>query len=114
MQFLKNNMNKLFTFLILVVVLASCKTKKTVVEQTVAKEAVVDNKAKEIIEKHYQNTLNFQTVSIRSAADYEDQKQSISISADIRIKKDEIIFDPSKGGKGIRLKKARMKLIKTE
>lgn len=85
-------MNKLFTFLILVVVLASCKTKKTVVEQTVAKEAVVDNKAKAIIEKHYQNTLNFQTVSIRSAADYEDQKQSISISADIRIKKDEIIW----------------------
>ena len=85
-------MNKLFTFIILVVVLASCKTKKTVVEQTVAKETVVDNKAKAIIEKHYQNTLNFQTVSIRSAADYEDQKQSISISADIRFKKDEIIW----------------------
>ena len=46
-------MKKIFTFLILVVVIVSCKTKKTVVEQTVAKEAVVDNKAKAIIEKHY-------------------------------------------------------------
>ncbi len=85
-------MKKHFTFLLLVFVLASCKTKKTVVEQTVTKEAVVDNMAKEIIEKHYENTLNFQTVSIRAAADYEDQKQNISISADIRIKKDEIIW----------------------
>ena len=46
--------------------------------------------AKEIIEKHYENKVDFQTVSIRSTADYEDQKQSISIGADIRIKKDEI------------------------
>ncbi len=70
----------------------SCKTKKTVVEQTVAKEAVVDNVAKEIIEKHYENKVDFQTVSIRSTADYEDQKQAISIGADIRIKKDEVIW----------------------
>jgi hypothetical protein len=85
-------MKKFFTFLILVVVIVSCKTKKTVVEQSVAKETVVDNMAKEIIEKHYKNKVDFQTVSIRSAADYEDQKQSISIGADIRIKKDEIIW----------------------
>jgi hypothetical protein len=85
-------MKKYFTFLLLVFVLASCKTEKTIVEQTVTKEAIVDNIAKEIIEKHYENTLNFQTVSIRAAADYEDQKQNISIGADIRIKKDEIIW----------------------
>ena len=85
-------MKKLFTFLLLVVVIASCKTKKTVVEQSVSKEVVVDNMAKEIIEKHYENKVDFQTVSIRSAADYEDQKQAISIGADIRIKKDEVIW----------------------
>ena len=85
-------MKKLFTFLLLVVVIASCKTKKTVVEQSVSKEVVVDNMAKEIIEKHYENKVDFQTVSIRSTADYEDQKQAISIGADIRIKKDEIIW----------------------
>lgn len=85
-------MKNFFAFLTLVIVITSCKSKKIVVEQTVAKEAVVDNMSKEIIEKHYQNTLNFQTVSIRSAADYEDQKQAISIGADIRIKKDEVIW----------------------
>lgn len=82
-------------FLLILVVTSlsfSCKTKKTVIEQTVTKEAVVDNMAKEIIEKHYENTINFQTISIRAAADYEDQKQTISIGADIRIKKDEIIW----------------------
>ena len=44
-------MKKFFTFLLLVVVIVSCKTKKTVVEQSVAKETVVDNMAKDIIEK---------------------------------------------------------------
>lgn len=78
--------------MILVLVFASCKTKKTVTEQSVSKEVVVDNRAKEIIEKHYENKIDFQTVSIRSAADYEDQKQAISIGADIRIKKDEVIW----------------------
>lgn len=82
-------------FLLLVVVASlsfSCKTKKTVAEQTVSQEAVVDNKAKEVIQKHYENVLNFQTASIRTSADYADKKQSISINADIRIKKDEIIW----------------------
>jgi hypothetical protein len=85
-------MKKFFAYLILVLVFASCKTKKTVTEQSVSKEVVVDNRAKEIIEKHYENKIDFQTVSIRSAADYEDQKQAISIGADIRIKKDEVIW----------------------
>ena len=85
-------MKKFFAFLILVLVFASCKTKKTVTEQSVSKEVVVENRAKEIIEKHYENKIDFQTVSIRSVADYEDQKQAISIGADIRIKKDEVIW----------------------
>jgi hypothetical protein len=59
MPFLKNSMKKHFRFLLLVFVLASCKTKKTIVEQTVSKEAVVDNMAKEIIEKHYENKVDF-------------------------------------------------------
>ena len=85
-------MKKYIIFTLFILVFASCKTKKTVVEQTVSQENVTDNKAKEVIEKHYENVLNFQTVSIRSSADYADKKQSISIGADIRIKKDEIIW----------------------
>ena len=56
-------MKKFFTFLLLVVVIVSCKTKKTVVEQSVAKETVVDNMAKEIIEKHYENKVIFQAIN---------------------------------------------------
>ena len=44
-------MKNFFAFLIIALVFASCKTKKTVIEQPVAKEVVVDNMAKDIIEK---------------------------------------------------------------
>ncbi|CAM4321176.1 DUF4292 domain-containing protein [Flavobacterium terrigena] len=85
-------MKKYITYTLILFVIVSCKTKKTVAEQTVSQEAVVDNKAKEVIQKHYLNGLNFNTASIRSSADYSDKKQSLSIGADIRIKKDEIIW----------------------
>ncbi|MBC5835629.1 DUF4292 domain-containing protein [Flavobacterium sp. F372] len=85
-------MKKLVIYLFTAVSIMACKAKKTVAEQTVSQEAVVDTKAKEIIQKHYENALNFQTASIRSSAEYQDKKQSISINADIRIKKDEIIW----------------------
>lgn len=85
-------MQKYLIITLVLLTIASCKTKKTIAEQTVSQEAVVNNKAKEIIQKHYQNGLNFQTASIRTSADYQDKKQSISINADIRIKKDEIIW----------------------
>ena len=93
MEYLKNNMKKILIFLFASVAIIGCKTKKVVAEQTITKEEiVVDNKAKEVIKKHYENQLNFQTVSIRANASYEDKNQSISIGADIRIKKDEIIW----------------------
>lgn len=85
-------MKKFITYSLVILAIASCKTKKTVAEQTVSQEAVVGNKAKDIIKKHYENVLSFQTASIRSSAEYQDKKQSISINADIRIKKDEIIW----------------------
>lgn len=85
-------MRKIILGLFVVTLVTACKTKQKVVEQTVAKEEVTDNRAKDVIKKHYENVLNFETASIRSSADYQDKKQSISINADIRIKKDEIIW----------------------
>ncbi|MES2864570.1 MAG: DUF4292 domain-containing protein [Bacteroidota bacterium] len=85
-------MKKILSYLFVAIAIMACKTKKTVAEQTVSQEVVVDNKAKDIIKKHYENGLNFQTASIRASASYEDKKQSTSIAADIRIKKDEIIW----------------------
>ena len=46
-----------------------------------------ENKSVEVIQKHYDNKLNFETASIRTNASYEDAKQSLSINADLRIKK---------------------------
>ncbi len=69
--------------------LLSCKPKQLVVAEQAAKE---DNKSIEVIQKHYENKLVFETASIRTSASYEDAKQSLSINADLRIKKDEIIW----------------------
>lgn len=74
----------LFTFL-----LVSCKPKQLVVAEQAATE---DNKSIAVIQKHYENKLNFETASIRSNASYEDAKQSLTINADLRIKRDEIIW----------------------
>ena len=74
------------TFLLLVLV--GCKTK-----QTVATAAASDNtEVVKIINGHYQNKHDFSTLNIRANARYEDDKQSHSMNADIRIKKDEIIW----------------------
>jgi hypothetical protein len=45
-----------------------------------------------IINGHYANKHDFKTLNIRANAKYEDEKQSHSMNADIRIKKDEIIW----------------------
>lgn len=86
-------MKKISIVLFVSLVVLSCKTKKNIVTQTSNNEVVVvDNKAKEVIQKHYANTLNFQTANIRAAVDYQDKKQTLAINADIRIKKDEVIW----------------------
>lgn len=82
-------MNKTYLLLLLVFIsLSSCKTKKAVSESS-ANAAL---SAEKIIEGHYANKLNFETVNIRSGAKYSDSKQSYSVNADIRIKKDEYIW----------------------
>ena len=47
---------------------------------------------KKIVKGHYQNQHDFSTLNIRANAKYEDEKQSHAVNADIRIKKDEIIW----------------------
>ncbi len=72
----------------LVVFLIGCKSK-----QAVATAAANDNiEVTKIINGHYKNEHDFSTLNIRANAKYEDEKQSHSMNADIRIKKDEIIW----------------------
>ena len=79
---------KKYLGLILLITLISCKTKK-VVAKTNAKETITSEK---IIENHYNNKKDFSTLIIKSSVKYNDDKQSQSVVADIRIKKNEIIF----------------------
>jgi len=73
---------------ILIVFLIGCKSK-----QTVATAAANENtEVSKVIKGHYKNQHDFKTLSIRANAKYEDEKQSHSLNADIRIKKDEIIW----------------------
>ncbi len=73
---------------ILLFFLIGCKSK-----QSVATAAANDaTEVSKIIKGHYANEHNFTTLNIRANAKYEDKNQSHSINADIRIKKDEIIW----------------------
>jgi hypothetical protein len=73
---------------ILIFFVVGCKSK-----QAVATAAANDNtEVTKVINGHYANEHNFTTLNIRANAKYEDEKQSHSMNADIRIKKDEIIW----------------------
>ncbi|HHT9079521.1 DUF4292 domain-containing protein [Flavobacterium psychrophilum] len=83
-------MRRILPFL-LVFTLLSCKSKqKIIASQPVAtgETATISN----IIKNHYTIKRDFTTAYIKANIDYADNKQSLSLSADIRIKKDEIIL----------------------
>jgi hypothetical protein len=67
----------------------SCKTKKALVSEIKATEKVT---SKEIIANHYKNKTDFKTLYIKSDIGYEDAKQRQNVTAEIKIKKDEMIL----------------------
>ena len=77
---------------ILVVVFAGfligCKSKQAVATLAAKDTAEISK----IINGHYANETNFKTLNIKANAKYEDPSQSHSLNADIRIKKNEIIW----------------------
>ncbi len=82
---------KKFLVLLIVATIFSCKAKKTVAEtvKSLPPEKITDEK---IIENYYKVKNNFKTIFIKASVGYEDEKQSQNVSADIKIKKDEIIL----------------------
>ena len=80
-------MYKYFAFLI-VGVLFSCKSKAVLLEGK-AKEVLSSD---QIVTSHYHNKKDFSTLYIKSTAHYEDDKQSQKVTAEIKIKKDEMIL----------------------
>lgn len=69
--------------------LVSCSAKKAVIAESAANDKLSADK---IIENHYKNKLNFNTLYIKSSVRYSDPNQSQNVAAEIKIKKDEIIL----------------------
>ncbi|HEU4496827.1 MAG TPA: DUF4292 domain-containing protein [Flavobacterium sp.] len=73
----------------LLIVLLSCNSKKAVIAEANASEAVA---AAKVIESHYKLKRDFKTAYIKSSARYKDDRQSQNVSAEIRIEKDKQIL----------------------
>lgn len=82
-------MRKIAVLALAVMTLASCKTKQSVVAEQYA-EATVG--VSSVATGHYANKKDFRTAYIRAGAKYKDSKQSRSMSAEIKILKDEKIL----------------------
>jgi hypothetical protein len=70
-------------------ILVYCSAKKAVIAESAANDQLSADK---IIENLYKNKLNFNTLYIKSSVSYSDPNQSQNVSAEIKIKKDEIIL----------------------
>ena len=68
--------------------LMSCKSKAALLEGTAGNSMT----AEKIIENHYNNKSDFSTLYIKANAKYKDDKQSQSVTAEIKIKKNEKIL----------------------
>lgn len=74
--------------LLLILTMSSCKPKAFIAEATATKPL----KAEKLIRNHYELDKEFKTAYIKADVSYKDPKQSLNISADIRILKDEKIL----------------------
>lgn len=88
MKRIMNISNRYFVVLMLLGSLASCKSKGVIAEATATKSMGADK----IVSNHYDLKKDFKTAYIKADAKFNDDKQSLNVSADIRIKKNEQIL----------------------
>jgi hypothetical protein len=81
-------MKKHLFFLCVLLLLAGCKSKQILVSN----ETVNPLNSKGLIKKYSENELDFKTLYIKASARYQDANQTQNVTADIRIKKDEMIL----------------------
>jgi hypothetical protein len=79
---------KRYIALAVLIVMASCKSKAVLTEKSAEKKM----SSERILDGHYANKKNFSTLYIKASARYEDGKQTQNVSAEIKIKKDEMIL----------------------
>ena len=84
-------MKKYISILVLSIAVVSCKTKAVAVQGNTS-QTIAPKEDKKVIEKHYENKLDFSTLYIKASARYADEKQSQNVTADIRIEKDKQIL----------------------
>lgn len=84
-------MKKYISILILSIAVISCKSKAVAVQGNTS-QTIVPTEDKKVIEKHYNNKLDFSTLYIKASAKYTDEKQSQNVTAEIRIEKDKQIL----------------------
>ena len=84
-------MKKYISILVLSIVVISCKSKAVAVQGNTS-QTIVEKEDKKVIEKHYNNKLDFSTLYIKASAKYADEKQSQNVTAEIRIEKDKQIL----------------------
>src|SRR5690606_26960643 len=81
-------MRKIIAALLVIMSLASCKTKQLVAEGSAEEKESV----KQIANGHYKNKQDFKTLQINAKVKYESNDANLSLDADIRIQKDEMIL----------------------
>ncbi|RYJ39908.1 putative lipoprotein [Flavobacterium anhuiense] len=84
-------MKKYISILVLSIAVVSCKSKAVAVQGNTS-QTIVEKEDKKVIEKHYDNKLDFSTLYIKASAKYVDEKQSQNVTAEIRIEKDKQIL----------------------
>lgn len=85
-------MKKYIAVLLLSVAVISCKSKAVAVQNNTSETVAPPKEDKKVIEKHYNNKLDFSTLYIKASARYVDEKQSQNVTAEIRIEKDKQIL----------------------
>lgn len=70
------------------IVLSSCKSTKSIATG----ELDASLSSKKVIQNHYQNELQFETMSGKVKIDYSDGENSQGVSVSLRMKKDEVIW----------------------
>ena len=79
---------KKYLTIVLVILLASCKSKAILAEGNASNTISADK----IIMSYDNNKIDFSTLYIKASAKYEDDKQSQNVQAEIKIKKNEKIL----------------------
>lgn len=90
-------------FIVFLLMLASCKSNKSVVDSNLAFEKL---SARKVAKKHLSSSFDKKTVYAKLKVNYKDAKENIGFSVRMKIKKDEVIY--LKGIKVVTVFKAKI------